>query len=85
MCRCIVSGLHEDLERLERLIVKDYKQDVKGHKDKLMQQHRVRKRLDQLQETSRKLVRALSSMAQHPLTGTAPDGHGTCPWASMAL
>jgi hypothetical protein len=31
------AGLHEDLERLERVIVKDYKQDAKGHKEKLMQ------------------------------------------------
>lgn len=51
------AALHEDLERLERLIVKDYKQDVKGYKDKLMQNHRVRKRLDAMQDCANKLVR----------------------------
>lgn len=50
------SGLHEDLERLERVIVKDYKQEAKTHKDKLMQNHRVRKRIDEMQEIARKLV-----------------------------
>lgn len=38
--------------------MKDYRQEgVKGHKDKLMQNHRVRARLDQIQEVSRKLLR----------------------------
>lgn len=36
--------------------MKDYKQEVKGHKDKLMQNHRVRKRLDSMQEVAAKLV-----------------------------
>ncbi|GFR50687.1 hypothetical protein Agub_g12939 [Astrephomene gubernaculifera] len=48
-------ALHEDVERFERVIVKDLKQDAKSHKDKLMQSHRVRKRLDQIQEAARKL------------------------------
>lgn len=52
-------ALHEDAERLERLIVKDYRQEgIKGHKDKLMQNHRVRARLDAIQEVSAKLLRA---------------------------
>lgn len=50
-------ALHEDVERLERVVVKDLKQETKSHRDKLMQSHRVRKRLDQIQESSRKLVR----------------------------
>ncbi len=41
---------------MERVIVSDFKQDVKTYKDKLMQNHRVRKRLDAMQEASRKLV-----------------------------
>eukprot|EP00887_Chlorella_sp_A99_P006821 scaffold2.g6821.t1 len=41
--------LHEDLERLERLI-------VKAHKDKLVQSHRVRRMLDQAQERAARLV-----------------------------
>lgn len=49
-------SLHEDLERLERIIVKDYKQDAKTHQEKLMQNHRVRKRIDTMQATANKLV-----------------------------
>ena len=54
------AALHEDCERLERLIVNDFKQDVKGHREKLAQGHRVRKMLDQLQTQSQKLVRSAS-------------------------
>jgi splicing factor 3A subunit 3 len=53
----VSAGLHEDLERLERIIVKDYKQEAKGHKEKLQQNHRVRKRMDEMQQIARKLVR----------------------------
>lgn len=53
------TALHEDVERLERLIVKDYRQDdVRGHRAKLMQNHRVRSRLDRIQEASARLLRA---------------------------
>jgi hypothetical protein len=56
---CQLPVLHEEVERLERLIVKDYRQEgVKGHRDKLMQNHRVRARLDQIADVSRKLLRA---------------------------
>lgn len=57
----VSTGLHEDLERLERIIVKDYQQEAKGHKDKLLQSHRVRKRMDEMQHIARKLVRAAVS------------------------
>lgn len=50
-------ALHEDVERLERVVVKDLKQETKSHKDKLMQSHRVRKRLGQIQEASHKLIK----------------------------
>ncbi len=50
------AGLHEDMEHFERVICKDLKQETKSHKDKLFQSHRVRKRLDQIQESARKLV-----------------------------
>ncbi|GIL62707.1 hypothetical protein Vafri_16876 [Volvox africanus] len=50
-------ALHEDMERYERIIVKDLKQETKSHKDKLMQSHRVRKRLDQIQDAARKLMK----------------------------
>jgi splicing factor 3A subunit 3 len=47
------------MEKLERVIVKDFKQDLKSHKDRLMQNHRVRKRLDSMQAAARKLVRSI--------------------------
>jgi hypothetical protein len=50
------------MERFERIIVKDLKQESKSHKDKLMQSHRVKKRLDQIQEASRKLVSFLQAL-----------------------
>lgn len=40
------------------MIVKDYKQDAKSHQEKLMQNHRVRKRIDDMQTIANKLVRA---------------------------
>ncbi|MEW5300908.1 MAG: hypothetical protein WDW36_003801 [Sanguina aurantia] len=49
-------ALHEDVERLERLIVKDFKQDTKTHREKLQQSQRVRKRMDQMQESAKKLL-----------------------------
>ena len=46
--------------RLERLIVKDFAtQQAVGHKDKLLQSHRVRGMLDSIQDRSSKLVREL--------------------------
>ncbi len=53
--------MHEDCERLERLVVADFKNDVKGHREKLAQGHRVRRMLDQLQAQSSKLVRGAPS------------------------
>mmetsp|Transcript_16887 Transcript_16887/g.30636 ORF Transcript_16887/g.30636 Transcript_16887/m.30636 type:complete len:624 (-) Transcript_16887:290-2161(-) len=50
-------ALHEDLERLERVIVKDLKQEAKTHRDKLLQDHRVKRRLDTILDTSSKLIK----------------------------
>lgn len=50
------AGLHEDIEHMERVIVKDLKREMKTHKEKLMQSHRVKRRLDTIQEAARKLV-----------------------------
>eukprot|EP00897_Mesotaenium_endlicherianum_P007234 jgi/Mesen1/6539/ME000334S05877 len=47
---------HEDNERLERLIVKDLQQDVKGHKERLHQNHRVASFVDQIVTNSARLV-----------------------------
>ena len=47
---------HEEAERLERLIVKDFRNELKGHKERLQQSHRVRDMLDIMQERAKKLV-----------------------------
>ena len=57
-----VAAAHEECERLERIIVKDFDQDLKGHREKLAQGHRVRKRLDELQALSTKLVRGTAAL-----------------------
>lgn len=51
------TALHEDIERLERVIVKDFKRDMRVHREKLMQSHRVKRRLESTEDASRKLVR----------------------------
>lgn len=48
---------HEEAEHLERLIVKDFRNELKGHKERLQQSHRVRNMLDIMQERAKKLVR----------------------------
>lgn len=53
--RCYAAG-HEEEERLERLIVKDFRNELKGHKERLQQSHRVRVMLDTMQERAKKLV-----------------------------
>lgn len=41
---------------MERLIVKDFRNELKGHKERLQQSHRVRDMLDVMQERAKKLV-----------------------------
>lgn len=53
---CLAAG-HEEAEHLERLIVKDFRNELKGHKERLQQSHRVRNMLDVMQERAKKLVR----------------------------
>lgn len=48
--------LHEDIERLERVVVKDFKGEARTHKEKLTQAHRVRKMLDAIQQRTEQLV-----------------------------
>ena len=45
------------MERLERVIVLDFKGETKTHKERLAQNHRVRRRLDAMQGGAKKLVR----------------------------
>lgn len=48
--------LHEDMERLERLIVKEFKIDANTHKDKLLQTYRARQMLELMQQRSKALL-----------------------------
>ncbi|KAL4539701.1 hypothetical protein Ndes2437B_g01942 [Nannochloris sp. 'desiccata'] len=47
---------HEDMERLERLIVEEFKRETRTHKEKLMQGYRVRHMLDMLQQRAKGLA-----------------------------
>ena len=58
--RLVGTGAHEECERLERLIVRDFRSDAKGHAERLAQGHRVRKMLDQVQAQAEKLVRPMA-------------------------
>jgi hypothetical protein len=51
------AAAHEEVERLERLIVRELKRETRSHKDKLSQNHRVRKMMDSIGERSKKIVR----------------------------
>jgi splicing factor 3A subunit 3 len=48
--------LHEDIERMERLVAKDLKRSMTRYKDRLQQDHRTEHFIDDIQEKSRKLV-----------------------------
>ncbi|THG10044.1 hypothetical protein TEA_028115 [Camellia sinensis var. sinensis] len=47
---------HEEVERLERLIVKDLQNEPASSKDRLFQNHRVRNMIDEITSTTLKLV-----------------------------
>ena len=49
--------LHEDIERAERLAAKDLKRTMTRYKDRVQQDHRTKRFIDEVQEASRKLVR----------------------------
>ena len=50
--------LHEDIERSERLAAQDLKRTMTRYKDRLQQDHRTKRFIDEIQECSRKLVRS---------------------------
>ncbi|MBA0768131.1 hypothetical protein Gotri_016962 [Gossypium trilobum] len=52
----VTRAAHEDVERLERLIVKDLQNDPPTTKDGLYQSHRVRNNIDTIISTTEKLV-----------------------------
>jgi hypothetical protein len=55
---------HEEVERLERLVVEDLQKEPPSSKDRLVQGHRVRHMIESIMLTTEKLVRFLSSSRQ---------------------
>ncbi|KAL9674372.1 hypothetical protein QQ045_030644 [Rhodiola kirilowii] len=52
----VTRSAHEEIERLERLIVKDLQNEPASNKDRLFQSHRVRNMIETIRETTDKLV-----------------------------
>ncbi|PIN20512.1 Splicing factor 3a, subunit 3 [Handroanthus impetiginosus] len=52
----VTRASHEEVERLERLIVKDLQTEPPTNKDRLYQSHRVRNMIEQITETTHKLI-----------------------------
>jgi splicing factor 3A subunit 3 len=48
---------HEECERLERAIVTDFKSEAVTHKERLLQNHRVNRMLDEMVTKTKRLVR----------------------------
>lgn len=49
---------HEEVERLERLVVEDLQKEPPSSKDRLVQGHRVRHMIESIMLTTEKLIRA---------------------------
>ena len=56
----VTRASHEEVERLERLIVKDLQTEPPTARDRLYQSHRVRNMIEQITETTNKLVISLN-------------------------
>uniref|UniRef100_A0A7N0U659 Matrin-type domain-containing protein n=1 Tax=Kalanchoe fedtschenkoi TaxID=63787 RepID=A0A7N0U659_KALFE len=52
----VTRSAHEEVERLERLIVKDLQNEPASNKDRLFQSHRVRNMIETIRETTDRLV-----------------------------
>eukprot|EP00959_Pyramimonas_sp_CCMP1952_P115971 2424329-Pyramimonas_sp.AAC.1 len=46
---------HEEMEKMERLIVKDFQQEAKTHRERLYQSHRVSNLIDKITDRATKL------------------------------
>jgi|AntAceMinimDraft_5_1070358.scaffolds.fasta_scaffold40923_2 hypothetical protein len=57
---------HEEVERLERAIVIDFRTEAVTHKERLLQNHRVNRMLDETAKKSKKLVRFTSAKMYRP-------------------
>jgi len=55
----VTRAAHEEVERLERLIVKELQNEPGTNKERLYQSHRVRNMIDTITSTTEKLVRLL--------------------------
>jgi len=52
----VTRGAHEEVERLERLIVKDLQREPETNKERMHQNHRVRNMVDAIMSTTQKLI-----------------------------
>lgn len=52
----VTRAAHEEVERLERLVVKDLQTEPNSNKDRLVQSHRVRHMIDTITATTDRLV-----------------------------
>lgn len=52
----VTRGAHEEVERLERLIVKDLQREPDNNKERMHQNHRVRNMVDAIMSTTEKLI-----------------------------
>lgn len=52
----VTRGAHEEVERLERLIVKDLQREPDTNKERMHQNHRVRNMVDAIMSTTQKLI-----------------------------
>ncbi|KAK7351002.1 hypothetical protein VNO77_10117 [Canavalia gladiata] len=52
----VTRAAHEEVERLERLIVKDLQNEPASNKERLYQSHRVRNMIDTITSTTQKLI-----------------------------
>lgn len=56
----VTRAAHEEVERLERLVVKDLQTEPNSNKDRLVQSHRVRNMIDTITDTTERLVSSLN-------------------------
>lgn len=52
----VTRAAHEEVERLERLVVKDLQTEPNSNKDRLVQSHRVRNMIDTITATTERLI-----------------------------
>ncbi|CAI9094183.1 OLC1v1029876C1 [Oldenlandia corymbosa var. corymbosa] len=64
---------HEELERIERLIVKELQSEPSTARDRLYQSHRVRYMIDQITDTTNKLTDIYQHMNDDQLNGTKDE------------